>query len=220
MSSNIIRQMGGLTLAVLLITVLNCNSDLFKTNQPPVIEDLYPLNQMYQINPGDTVVIVVVASDPDEDELSYEWSASGGSFLFPQDRDTIRWVAPVIGGEYTITVLVKDSENNSSTEELKLQVLSQDNPTVKIVSPQDGDFLVQFSEITVSATAFHINGLQSVSFWVNDSLIEIQPPHSGDNIYEFLYSVNLPPGGHEFKILANSVTGRVGADSIQVQVEG
>ncbi len=216
-----LSHLTGMLLVVILGTVLlHCNADLFKPKPAPVIEQLRTINDVYQFNPQDTVTIVVIASDPDGGVLRYEWSASGGQLLLPVNRDTVRWVAPVVGGTYSIEVNVSNQNDKSTTDEISIEVLSRANPTVKILSPSDGAFIVQFSDMTISASAFHVNGLQSVTLFINDSLVSTQPPHAGSNIYDFPYRVNLPAGSNGIRIEALSTVGSLGQDSARVNVEG
>ncbi len=216
-----LSHLTGMVLSVIIgMVLLHCNADLFKPKQAPVIEQLRTLNDVYQYNPQDTVTIVVIANDPEGGVLRYEWSAGGGQLLLPINRDTVRWVAPVVGGTYSIEVKVTNQNDKSTTDEISIEVLSRANPTVKILSPTDGDFIVQFSDITISASAFHVNGLQSVTLFINDSLISTQPPHGGSNIYNFPYRVDLPAGSNGIRIEALSTVGSLGQDSVRINVEG
>jgi hypothetical protein len=69
------------------------------------------------------------ASDPDGDELSYEWSASGGSI--GGTGAVVNWVAPEEAGIYAITVLVTDSQGGQDTESIALSVVTSIPPTVE-----------------------------------------------------------------------------------------
>jgi len=60
------------------------------------------------------------ASDPDGDELSYEWAASGGSIA--GTGAVVNWVAPGEVGTYDITVLVTDSRGGEDTGSITLSV--------------------------------------------------------------------------------------------------
>lgn len=214
------HKTGVLLAIVAAALVIHCDSELFKPKQAPVIESLHTINGVYQYNPQDTVTIVVVAINPEEGPLSYTWSATGGQLLLPVNRDTVQWVAPVVGGTYSIEVTVTNQEEKSANDNLPIEVLSQANPTVRILSPANGEFVIQFSEITISASAFHVNGLQSVTLFINDSLVSTQPPHAGSNIYDFPYRVDLPAGENSLRVEAVSTVGSMGQDSIVINVEG
>jgi hypothetical protein len=197
-----------------------CDSDLLSSKQAPVIESIRTANDIYNVNPGDTVTVIVVATNPEEGPLSFSWTASGGDLLLPHDREQVTWVAPGAGGgRYTIEVIVSNTADKSTTTSVTIEVISQAAPSVQILSPAEGDFVIQFSEIIISASAFHDNGLQRVSLFVNDSLEQNLPSHSG-NTYNFQYILELPGGDNTFRVeaLANN-TGISGSDEVTVSVE-
>lgn len=210
-----------LTFAALTAILLSCDSNLFGSKQPPVIDDIRTDNDIYKVYPGDTVTVVVTATNPEEGSLSYAWSADGGDLLLPHNRDEVKWVAPNIGGgHFTIEVTVSNVSDKSATADIQIEVISQDNPTVQILSPDEGEFLVQFTEITISANASHPNGLQSVKLLVNDTLKATLPPQNNSNLYEFDYALDLPGGLNTFKVEAAAKnTGFIGSDSVTVSIE-
>ena len=73
--------------------------------------------------------IVCNASDPDEDELSYEWSAGGGSIT--GTGAVVNWVAPGEVGIYEITVAVADGRGGEGTGSIALGVVASIPPTVQ-----------------------------------------------------------------------------------------
>jgi len=73
--------------------------------------------------------IVCDASDPDGDELSYKWSASGGSIA--GTGAVVTWVAPDEAGVYDITVLVADSQGGEDMGSITLIVETGIQPTVE-----------------------------------------------------------------------------------------
>ena len=78
-----------------------------------------------EINPGGTIQIECVATDADDDELSYTWSADDGTFSGSGYR--INWTAPVLTETYTISVEVSDG-NGIATDQLAITVLAPNNP--------------------------------------------------------------------------------------------
>ncbi len=69
------------------------------------------------------------ASDPDGDELSYEWSASGGSIT--GTGAVVDWVAPEEVGIYDIGVLVTDSQGGEDMGSIALSVEASIPPTLE-----------------------------------------------------------------------------------------
>lgn len=209
-----------LVLIILAAIYTGCDSDLFRSKEAPVIESIRTANDIYKVNPGDTVTVIVVAVNPEEGPLSYAWTANGGELILPHDREQVTWVAPGAGGGfYTIEVTVSNTADKSAAASVTIEVISQATPPVQILSPTEGAFVIQFSEITISASAYHDNGLQRVSLFVNDSLEQTLPPYSG-NIYNFQYVLNLPGGDNTFRVeaVANN-TGITGSDEVTVSVE-
>lgn len=91
-------------------------------NQLPVIDSL-SLSATGEINPGTVCLAVCVASDPDEDELTYTWSADDGSFS--GEGDSVSWTAPDEAGDYTVTVEVSDGkEGGVDSAQLIITVLT------------------------------------------------------------------------------------------------
>jgi len=84
-------------LSTLLYTVLG--------NHGPVITGLQATPET--VSPEGTCQVACNATGPDGDELSYNWSASGGKIT--GEGATIVWTAPGSVGSYNITVTVSDS---------------------------------------------------------------------------------------------------------------
>jgi len=89
-----------------------------KVNQPPVIESLTAEPPV--VKQGKSTTIECVASDPDDDKLSYQWVATKGNIS--GQGSIVTWTAPTTCGNYVITVTVVDSGGNEVTEELTIEV--------------------------------------------------------------------------------------------------
>jgi len=87
-------------------------------NRPPVIESL--ATEYHKVRKAATPTLECNASDPDEDELSYIWSADGGNVS--GEGPNVTWVAPNAYGIYTITVTVTDGRGGKASEEISIQV--------------------------------------------------------------------------------------------------
>jgi len=95
-------------------------------NTLPVISSLVLATQG-EISPGMTAQIDCDALDPDDDELSYAWSADGGTIYGSGYR--VSWTAPGELGTYTINVEVSDGDD-IVTDQLIITVLAPNNPPV------------------------------------------------------------------------------------------
>jgi len=68
--------------------------------------------------PLDSLQVTCNASDPDGDELSYEWSTTGGNITGTGSE--VIWTAPEELGMYDITVVVEDGQGRKDTESIVL----------------------------------------------------------------------------------------------------
>ena len=96
-----------------------------KTNRSPTIASLTASEEWTL--PLGSVDIVCDASDPNGDDLSYEWSASAGSIAGTGNEVT--WNAPQTVGLYDITVVVRDAHGALDTRTLVV-VVATEQPTV------------------------------------------------------------------------------------------
>ena len=105
-------------LSILLYTML--------ANHPPVIASLEA--EAERVFPSGSTQIVCTASDPDGDELSYEWSYDDG------ERDgegaTVTWTAPDSGGSYNVTVTVTDGRGGEVTKHVTITVMANRPPEI------------------------------------------------------------------------------------------
>ena len=61
-------------------------------------------------------------------ELSYNWSASGGTIT--GEGATVTWTAPLSAGSYNVTVTVTDSRGSEVTKEVTIEVRANEPPTI------------------------------------------------------------------------------------------
>jgi Bacterial Ig domain len=98
---------------------------IYMPNHPPVVTGMTidgapPTNE----NPARqwvTKTIHCIASDPDGDQLSYMWRASGGKIT--GEGSTVGWTSPGINGEYTVTVIVSDGRDGRAEGSIVFKVL-------------------------------------------------------------------------------------------------
>jgi len=98
-----------------------------RTNKVPTITSL--VADAEWTLPSGSIQMTCTASDPDDDELSYEWSASGGVISGTGSEAT--WTAPESTGMYDITVVVKDGHGAENTRWVKLSVATGTPPTLE-----------------------------------------------------------------------------------------
>lgn len=145
-------------------------------NNPPTIESL-------DIEEAEVIVsaschIKCAASDQDGDELSYEWSASGGSIS--GEGSLVTWTAPEAVGMYTITVTVTDGQGGEDTASLDIDVLAVNNPpkierflvTNKIGQPMEKGKVLKEHCYYIECIASDPDGDKlSYDWWVSDGKI-------------------------------------------------
>jgi hypothetical protein len=90
--------------------------------EEPVIKKIALDRQ--EIHIGESVLMEVEAEDDDDSagELEYYWVASAGSLVDPTSRITV-WQAPNTAGIVTISILVRDTDDNEDSESFELEVL-------------------------------------------------------------------------------------------------
>jgi hypothetical protein len=106
-------------------------------NKRPVIESLIVTAEHkylkkilggYKIGKAKSYEIECIASDPDGDELFYEWStyeeSTGITGTVPGEGPVVTWTAPPRAGIVTVTVTVSDSNGGATTDSIVLEVVS------------------------------------------------------------------------------------------------
>lgn len=96
-----------------------------KPNQPPTITSLTidgsPPGEENRIRQWTTKTIQCTAQDPDGDNLSYLWRATGGKIT--GEGNTVAWTSPGVNGDYTVTVVVTDSRGDKAEVSIVFKVL-------------------------------------------------------------------------------------------------
>lgn len=95
-------------------------------NQPPVISS-FTANEE-RVAPAGSCQVECTTSDPDEDELSYIWTADGGNIS--GEASVVIWTAPDAPGAYTITVEVNDGRGSEATAQLAISVVAVNHPPI------------------------------------------------------------------------------------------
>lgn len=98
-----------------------------RTNKGPTITDL--ITDAEWTLPSGNIQVTCSASDSDGDELSYEWSASGG-VISGMGPEAI-WTAPEDTGKYDITVIVTDDHGSSDIKKVCCTVVIGEPPHIE-----------------------------------------------------------------------------------------
>ncbi len=100
--------------------------------------------------PSESCQIVCNASDADGDELSYNWSASGG--VITGAGDTIAWTAPDSAGSYNVTVIVTDGRGGEATDYVTIEVRANESPAIADLTA-DADWTLPSGNLQVTCDA-------------------------------------------------------------------
>jgi len=97
-----------------------------RANRPPTITSL--VADAAWTLPSGSIQVTCTASDPDGDELTYEWTASGGDIS--GTGAVVNWTAPEEVGMYDVTVVVTDGHGSSATDSLPHISIATEQPPV------------------------------------------------------------------------------------------
>jgi hypothetical protein len=106
-------------LVLIVIAMVNTGACGKAENEPPVITSVTatPAN----VGLGDTTTLACVASDTDEDTITYSWTVTGGTIS--GEGSTVTWIAPSVEGDFTISVTVDDGEGGTDTGTVEVSVV-------------------------------------------------------------------------------------------------
>jgi VCBS repeat protein/PKD domain-containing protein/Ser-Thr-rich glycosyl-phosphatidyl-inositol-anchored membrane family protein len=96
------------------------------------------------------VMLQATASDPDDDMLTYSWSASDGRSIFPVPLTCVSLFQP---GTYTFTVTVDDGHGHTASSSVTDTVKPQVYPTVTVSAPTAGEEVPTGQPYTITWTA-------------------------------------------------------------------
>ena len=113
-----------------VITLLLTYSCQERFNHSPRIISVQALQEVL---PSQSAQIECVASDPDNDELSYTWSASRGKI--EGSGSMVTWTAPDSEGIYSISVTVSDGQGGEAKDYITIVVKANSPPVITSLTP-------------------------------------------------------------------------------------
>jgi hypothetical protein len=115
-----------------------------RANRPPTINSL--VANADWTTPSGNLKVTCNATDPDGDELSYEWTTTGGDIS--GTGAVVNWTAPPEVGIYNVTVVVRDGHGREDTRFVSLSVATGTPPTIEdlIVNPKEPKYFKTITE--------------------------------------------------------------------------
>jgi hypothetical protein len=98
-----------------------------RANKPPTINSLIAEAE-WTLRSG-SLNVTCDATDPDGDELSYEWVTDGGDITGTGTE--VIWTAPEEVGIYYVTVVVSDGHGSSATDSIYISVATEQIPIIE-----------------------------------------------------------------------------------------
>jgi len=130
-------------------------------NSPPEITSLTP--SATSVAPSESCTITCVANDPDDDTLTYAWTATGGTIS--GTGGTVTWIAPAAEGSYTISVTVSDGKGGTATDSCAVTVEVKFG-SIDIKSSPSGAAVYLDGEDIGNITPYVITGIDPGSYTI------------------------------------------------------
>jgi hypothetical protein len=113
-----------------------------RANESPAITSL--VADADWTTPSGTLQVTCTASDPDGDELTYQWTATAGDIS--GTGPVVNWTAPQEVGLHNVTVVVKDGHGSSDAALLRISVATEQPPTIEaLIATADHCYLKTYS---------------------------------------------------------------------------
>jgi len=141
------------TVVAVAAVLLLASSCATPANRQPIIASLEPEPEW--VTPSGSLQVVCTASDPDGDELSYNWSASAGEVT--GDGDTATWVAPPSEDSYSVAVVVTDGHGGQVMAYVTITVRTNNPPTITSLTA-DAKWTTPSGSLRVTCTASDLDG--------------------------------------------------------------
>ena len=135
----------GIVAAAVLLSILFYT---MLANHPLAITSLEAESE--RVLPRGSCQIAYNASDPDGDELSYNWSANGGEIT--GEGATVTWTAPDSVGFYDVAVTVTDGRGGEATSTKTIEVRTN-NPPVIVSLTADEIWTLSLGSVRVACSA-------------------------------------------------------------------
>ena len=151
----------GIVVAAVLLAIL---LDAILANHIPAITSLEAVPE--KVVTSGSCQIACNASDLDGDELSYEWSATGGEIN--GEGDTVTWTSPNSAGSYNVIVCVADGRGGEVAKQVAITVVRVNMPPTITSLVADADWIKPSGTLQVTCTAVDLDGDKLSYEWSTD----------------------------------------------------
>jgi hypothetical protein len=176
-------------------------------NLPPVIDSLKVTPPVIGLN-GDASV-TVDAYDPEDNELLYVYSVTGGKIS--GTGASVRYISPGIEGEYQLSVFVSDGELDSITATTTIKVFENDPPEISRIHV-DPEEVPAGDSATINVIAIDPDG---------DELEYSYIPEAGDisgTGNKVVWTAPMDVGEYEIKVVVTDPLGFGVEDTVRITV--
>ncbi len=122
----------GLFFVVALFALVSCIPSQVDPNSNPIISSINLSDS--NVGPGDTVVCIIEASDPDGDDFTFSYTVTGGTVEW--DTEVATWTLPMSAGSYDIQAKVEDELGGQTNKTAIVSVYSKLTPST-LYEPTD-----------------------------------------------------------------------------------
>ena len=112
----------GVALVVLIALIALLATMKGGHNTPPVISSISANPTSVAV--GGTATIVCYATDADNNPLTYDWTATGGTISGSSHTQTVTLITPNVTGSYTVTVTVSDNKGGTVSSSVTIAVVA------------------------------------------------------------------------------------------------
>lgn len=135
-------------------------------NQSPVISKVTA--NPASVVQGNSTTITCVAADPDDDPLTYTWTASDG--IVTGTGSQVTWVSPKKPGDFSIGVTVNDNRGSQTTGSVTVSILAPTKTVTLNPIPAETGTVNEINATDYSKTVAGDNakGLGLRAFWSFD----------------------------------------------------
>ncbi len=179
--------------------VIDYSSGQSVDNYPPRIKSLAPETSTVEFQQA--VKIYCTAEDRDEDELAYTWQVEKDTLA--ETEKLLQWTAPDSAGFYNIFSIVKDSNGETVSDTIQIEVTESINhaPVIDKIEPESSKIIPEESTI-ITCFATDEDGDELTYSWSaeageiagSDSVISWTAPNNTGN-YQIFCRVSDGRGG-------------------------